>query len=66
MYKALRKHDMHLAITDVATEGKWVISAGPRKGQVLWDHTASKYGPGAIDSGWSAQSDFVWSARNNF
>ena len=58
IYKALWKADMHVAITDVTTEGKWVITAGPRQGQVLWDHTATKFGPGAEGSGWSTRTSF--------
>ena len=51
---------LHLAISDSVEEGKWLIAAGPRKGQLFWDHTASKYGPGAAGSSWVAQDDF-WS-----
>ena len=60
IYKALWKADMHVAITDVTTEGKWVITAGPRQGQVLWDHTLSPkaFGPGAEGSGWSTRTSF--------
>ena len=62
IYRALRQHDMHLAMSDDTqlgtTEGKWVITAGPRQGQVLWDHTATKFGPGADGSGWSTRTNF--------
>ena len=51
-----------LAISDDrsvgTTEGKWVITAGPRKGQLFWDHTTKKYGPGAEGSGWSDRTHF--------
>ena len=73
IYKALWKASMHLAITDVTTEGKWVITAGPRQGQVLWDHTVPEFGPGAEGSGWNTRGDFWngsrepdnWKGRNN-
>ena len=64
IYEALRTQDMHLAISDDTqagtTEGKWVITSGPRKGQVLWNHAASPqaYGPGASGSGWSTRGQF--------
>ena len=56
----LADDDIHLAVTDSATEGKWLIMSGPRKGQLFWDHTADpkEYGYGARGSGWSAQDDF--------
>ena len=67
IYKALRTHNMHLAISDDTqlgtTEGKWVITAGPRQGQVLWDHTATRFGPGADGSTWNTRTDF-WSGNN--
>ena len=67
IYKALRQHDIHLAMSDVATEGKWVITAGPRKDQVFWDHTANpkEYGPGARGSGWTARNAFWHGADPN-
>ena len=74
IYKALWQARMHVGITDVATEGKWVITAGPRQGQVLWDHTLSPkaFGPGAEGSGWSTRTDFWkgsepdnWTGRSN-
>ena len=46
---------VRLALTDVATEGKWLITAGPREGLLFWDHTGKQYGPGAAGSGWSKQ-----------
>ena len=58
IYAVLRADDIHLAITDVQTEGKWLITEGPRKGLLFWDHTASKYGPGAEGSGWTLQGHF--------
>ena len=69
IYKALRQYDMHLAISDDTqlgtTEGKWVITAGPRQDQVLWDHTLNPkaFGSGASGSGWSVRSDF-WYGGN--
>ena len=59
-FGALADDDIYLAVTDSATEGKWLITAGPRKGQLFWDHTADpkEYGPGVRGSGWSAQDDF--------
>ena len=36
IYKALWQADMHLALTDVATEKEWVITAGPKKGEVFF------------------------------
>ena len=61
VYKLLRKSgDVHLAITDSVEEGKWLVTAGPRKGQLFWDNTEGQkvYGPGAAGSGWNAQTDF--------
>ena len=49
---------VRLALTDAATEGKWLITAGPREGLLFWDHTGKQYGPGAAGSGWSKQTDF--------
>ena len=49
---------IRLALTDAATEGKWLITAGPREGLLFWDHTGKQYGPGAAGSGWSLQGDF--------
>ena len=57
--------DVYLAISDSDTEEKWLIMSGPRKGQLFWDQTTSKYGPGAAGSGWSAQTDF-WSDQPSF
>ena len=54
---------IHLAISDDpsqgTTEGMWVVTDGPRKGQLFWDHTESKYGPGADGSDWSVQGRFL-------
>ena len=59
IYKSLRSQGpLHLAITDVATEGKWLIAAGPREGLLFWDHTRGRYGPGAAGSGWWGASNF--------
>ena len=60
IYAGLRKggNDIRLALTDTETEGKWVITAGPRKGQLFWDHTTKKYGPGAQGSDWTSQGHF--------
>ena len=49
-----------LAITDSAAEGKWLVTAGPRKGQLFWDNTNNQFGPGAAGSGWDAKGDFWW------
>ena len=53
-------YGIHLAISDSLEEGKWLITAGPREGQLFWDHTANPkvYGPGAAGSGWSAKDKF--------
>ena len=40
-----------VGLSDMETEGQWVIMAGPRQGQVLWDHSTTSYGPGAEGSG---------------
>ena len=60
IYKTLRRSDIHLAISDTAEEGKWVITSGPRKGQVLWNHAANPqvYGPGASGSPWRSRGEF--------
>ena len=58
-----KKSFMHVAISDSITEGKWLMTDGPRKGQLFWDYTASKYGPGAEGSGWTLQRHF-WSRSN--
>ena len=43
-----KKSYMHLAISDSVEEGKWLMTDGPRKGLLFWDHVwQSKYGPGA-------------------
>ena len=69
IYRDLITGDIHLAISDDpsvgTTEGKWVVTDGPRKGQLFWDHVASSkvYGPGADGSGWSVRSDF-WHGGN--
>ena len=64
VYKLLRKSgDVHLAISDSRTEGKWLVTAGPRKGQIFWDNTNDRFGPGAAGSGWNAQTDFWWSGH---
>ena len=54
---------VRLALTDTETEGKWLITAGPRKGQLFWDHVAGTFGPGAAGSGWSVQGDIWGSAQ---
>ena len=67
IYNALVPSSVYvrLAISDSDTEGKWVITAGPRKGQIFWDHTANPkvYGPGAEGSGWTKQNDFWYGAN---
>ena len=40
-----------------------MITAGPRQGQVLWDHTVPKFGQEQQVSGWSTRSDF-WHSNN--
>ena len=44
---------IRLALTDTETEGEWLITFGPREGQLFWDHTGKQYGPGAAGSGWT-------------
>ena len=61
VYQDLKSGGIHLGITDTAREGKWVIIHGPRKGQVLWDHPARKFGPGAGGSDLRTQGHF-WSS----
>ena len=58
---------LRLAISDSDTEGKWVVTDGPRKGQLFWDHTSNPkvYGPGAAGSDWDAQRDFWWWGEPN-
>ena len=60
IYRDLSTGDIHLAISDDATEGRWVVTDGPGKGQLFWNHVANPkvYGPGADGSGWSAQGRF--------
>ena len=43
----------------------WVVTDGPRKGQLFWNHVANPkvYGRGADGSGWDAQGDFWHTAR---
>ena len=61
IYKSLWKRTTHLAISDSVTEGKWLVTYGPRKGLLFWDHPRSKYGPGAEGSGWRSHGNF-WHA----
>ena len=56
IYKTLWTRDMHLGLTDKATEGSWVITAGPRAGELLWNNGTGKYGAGITD--WSSKGDF--------
>ena len=64
IYQDMITRDIHLAISDDGsagtTEGMWVVTDGPRKGQLFWNHVANPkvYGPGADGSGWSAVEDF--------
>ena len=51
---------IHVGISDEVQEGKWLVTAGPRKGQLFWDHTNKQFGPGAAGSDWTKQDDF-WS-----
>ena len=57
IYKDLRRGDLHLGITDVATEGKWVITAGPRTGEVFWNHGTTSYGASITD--WTSRGQ-IW------
>ena len=61
IYKSLWKRTTHLAISDSVTEGKWLVTYGPRKGLLFWDHPRRKYGPGAEGSGWRSHGNF-WHA----
>ena len=61
IYKSLWKRTTHLAISDSVTEGKWLVTYGPRKGLLFWDHPGRKYGPGAEGSGWRSHGNF-WHA----
>ena len=60
IYRDLSTQDIHLAISDDATEGMWVVTDGPRKGQLFWNHVENPkvYGPGADGSDWSARGRF--------
>ena len=60
IYNTLVPFDVYLrlAISDSATEGKWLVTDGPRKGQLFWDNTNNQFGPGAAGSSWNAQDDF--------
>ena len=55
IYLGLRTGELHLAISDAVQEGNWVITAGPRTGEVLWNDGTS-YGAAMTD--WSTQGDF--------
>ena len=65
IYTGFRQDDIFLALTDSATEGKWLVTAGPRKGQLFWDNTNNQFGPGAAGSGWDAKGDFWGSGEPN-
>ena len=58
VYANSAKADILLALRDRG--GRWVITAGPRQGQVFWTEKGSggSYGPGAAGSGWNAKGDF--------
>ena len=58
VYVDIRRGNIHLAVSDVTTEGTWVITSGPRAGEVLWEHSTQKYGSGARGSGWGTLDDF--------
>ena len=58
VYEDFSPGSVHLAISDSATEGQWLVTAGPRKGLLFWDNTNDQFGPGAAGSGWSASGDF--------
>ena len=53
---------IYLAISDDqsegTTEGRWVITAGPRKGLLFWDRAGNRFGPGAEGSGWKEWAHF--------
>ena len=51
IYAGLRTSDIHLAISDSVAEGKWLITAGPREGQLFWDHTSMSPGQARSWSG---------------
>ena len=54
-----RLSTVHVGLSDEDTEGQWVIMAGPRQGQVFWDHSTTSYGPGAEGSGLRVKDD-IW------
>ena len=58
VYVGIGRDDIHLAVSDATTEGTWVITSGPRAGEVLWEHSTQKYGSGARGSGWGTLADF--------
>ena len=58
VYVDIRRGNIHLAVSDVTTEGTWVITSGPRAGEVLWEHSTQKYGSGARGSGWGTLDKF--------
>ena len=58
IYTGFNQNNIFLAISDVATEGEWVITSGPRAGELFWDHGASRFGSGAQDPGWTSRGDF--------
>ena len=57
--------NVFLAISDSDTEGKWLVTAGPRKGLLFWDNAAGRFGPGAAGSGWGTRSDFWTGSEPN-
>ena len=57
--------NVFLAISDSDTEGKWLVTAGPRKGLLFWDNAAGSFGPGAAGSGWGTRSDFWTGSEPN-
>ena len=79
-YRSIVEDTSYLPISDSVEEGKWVILAGPRAGQLFFDEGTKKYGPGAEGSGWSkpkhfwrqrqpyggADQDVVFLSRNDF
>ena len=55
------RQDILLALRDPGGRGRWVITAGPRQGQVVWTERGrgGSYGPGAAGiSGLRTQRDF--------
>ena len=65
IYTGFNQNNIFLAISDEETEGKWLVTSGPRKGQLFWDDTNNQFGPGAAGSGWSTQRNFWHTSEPN-